>query len=231
MIGYAALAYGGTQMLSGSSGGSGKKKKETPAGSVGGPPGIGGYPGMGPSGPAAGSAGAGPQILFEAPKVPAPDQSAPASVQNLPYSGGGGGGGAKSGKKSDKKAGNKNKGQSTTSKDTQTSTDVEVTGSGSKDPEPEPKTDTEKLDQALEDPGVQSEDPDLATQELNIEQGFTRSQSSAETGLTGPNSEAAGPDDPLGLTHSPGDGKKSGKKKNGGDSGFIPDNIPIFGGF
>lgn len=213
----ALLALGaGAVALTQMGGAAGKQQEEqgqsVPAGGIG-VPGLGGYS------PNIGGKPAGPSINFEAPTVEAREPAEP-NFRYTPNSAGG------------SSSGSKNK-SSTKDKKSQ-SNDVEVqtdtSGGGSSDIEIASKDERNDTGiEAADTPGVQSTEPNQVTEELNMQQGFTRTETTKEMRN---DPEHKGPNSPLSQTASDltqGSGssgqksKPSTKDKKGGGGGIVED--------
>lgn len=219
LLGGAALAA--SQLVSGNNNeGNNNNKPQVPGGSIGGAIGsVASVPSGGLSGSSIRGGGAGPSVTVEAPTVeqePAkiPVKRGPASKNKNNYSDGGG----SSDDAIEINEGDVNIGTSTTSSTTSSASSTPRIDQGQDDSgDGNPQTDTGIF--AADTPGIQSDKSSDITQELNQQQGATRSATNKELGNE--------PD--LGFKDKP----KEKDKKSGGssDGGLIPDNIPVLGGF
>jgi hypothetical protein len=172
IVALGALALGATQLNS--QGGSSQKQKTTPAMAGGGgtgsmglalgrPRNVGGQPQQTP----------GPQITLEAPN---PEINTTVQPGNTNVGGTPAGGSSSSGSKS--KSSSKDKKSSSRSVSAQDYDVPEVDMGEDDSGDGNPQTDTGI--QAADTPGVQSSKPSDVTAELNMQQGYTRTQTTAE---------------------------------------------------
>jgi len=228
IIALAAAGYAANQtnILGGAAGG---QQQQRPGENAVAPatmaPGLGIAPGLGPAAqPGSNTPGnAGMNVTFQAPEVGSSGQSEP-MVRYVPQNptNTSGGGTSSDGNKQGSKgkspnADNSGSTQIVSTDSSSGSSDNSVPINAGQDDSGDGSVHTDSGINAADTPGVQSTEPDQVTRELNMQQGFTRTETTAE--MRDDPEHSGGFDVDLGNNQ---DGNKSGSKgksPNAGDSG------------
>lgn len=213
LLALAGAGYVATQTNVLGGGGGGQQNQEKPGAqdpAMIGPPGLGLAPGLGAGQGSRGAhANPGMNVTFQAPNVEASDAPQVRYTPTNPTNTGTSGTSGSDGNKQGSKGKSPNAGSSGGSVDLQQvaeNTDTDI----------EPATQDELDDTgaaAADTPGVQSTEPDQVTRELNMQQGFTRTQTTAEM------DDSELPEVDLGQSQDGNKGGNKGKSPNAGSSG------------